>query len=170
MPTSLLSDVSLVNLGALTTTFTLPTGCRDNTDYQILAATDFPQRPVFVKQCDPSDILTIGNCLPEGGKLDEYVKENRNRHYTAIFYHSPGNVCPQGWNTVGVAQKDDNGSLSVEGIFDATEFPYTGGEVMTKPPFQPRPNYLASALDDSETAIYCCPRYAYCVLYERQAD
>jgi hypothetical protein len=158
MPTSLISDVSFVNLGTLTTTFTLPTNCLGNSEFQALAATDFPQRPLFATQCDPSKPFTIGDCLPGGEQRDNYAEDNAGRQNTAIFYHSPGNVCPQGWKTAGVVEKDGDGSLSAEGVFVATEFTWGPGDVQSRPPFQPIPNYLAVALDEEETAIICCPR------------
>ncbi|EQB57713.1 hypothetical protein CGLO_02113 [Colletotrichum gloeosporioides Cg-14] len=84
----------------------------------------------------------------------------------AVYYHSPGTVCPSNWTTVGVAARGDGTSYSLSGIYADPTFTLIQTDSTTthfvtqsgvEPDIQPAANMFMSAIEPHETAVACCP-------------
>ena len=137
------SGYNLLNNGPLTTAFTAPATC--STAFVMLGLATDPAAVQWDAQCDwvpPAD------CNPSGSVIQSIISAQNNNAAAAdvIVYHSPGLVCPSGWATVGAAAKLNPMSTSTSGAFN---------------PSVPLLDVFMSALDPGETAILCCPRFAF---------
>lgn len=142
---------SFSNLGPLTTTYTAPSSCATvNTDQVLFADKSDSLIPVGQPKCDS---WTYGDCRPSGSNFDNLDADVlRNKALAGLFlYHSPGIVCPEGWNTVGMIAKD-NGTLSVSGFMTNTyEGPTTEARHMQIT------EIWNGVLKPSETVAFCAP-------------
>jgi hypothetical protein len=76
-----------------------------------------------------------------------------------IVYHSPGLVCPSDWATVGAAAKLSPTSTSISGAFNLSVAIPAGSNLG----FEPEMDVMLAALEPGETAVLCCPRFAFFV-------
>jgi hypothetical protein len=166
MPTSTLSQYSLVNFGPLTTTYTAPASCATVASNVAFGFKDAPSIIPFSADCT---FTSYGSCLPSGSGLDSQILSSQTevQLFRYIDYFSPGISCPNGWATVGVAAKATDGSVSSTGAFSvelgfSTAKPTGVLNVLVNPPI----NVLMAAMDPGETAVLCCPRFVaftYCL-------
>ncbi|KAK1762743.1 hypothetical protein QBC33DRAFT_599929 [Phialemonium atrogriseum] len=162
MPTvTTLSQISIFNVGPLTTTFTTPASCIHDT--WLAAPAEGPKTVWYALDCRD---VTVNDCAPSTAALKSHipsdVASNPAAHW--IPYYSPGVVCPSGYQTVGVAVKVNPTSTSMSGMFtrptsgDDSEDEPTSGDISGHGPmFNPGTNVLMDALDPGETAVMCCP-------------
>ncbi|KAI1866587.1 hypothetical protein JX265_007888 [Neoarthrinium moseri] len=151
-----LSQQLFRNVGPLTTTFTAPASCATQSAVA-LAPVDQPAIAAWLDGCG---IRSVGDCLPNGQTVDNvYASDLATYSANDFLYYSPGVICPASWTTVGVAVKDDKGSVSVTGIYEpAAQVTATPGATSLVTPAQnPPPNIFVEGLDLGETAIACCP-------------
>ncbi|KAH6695207.1 hypothetical protein F5X68DRAFT_257911 [Plectosphaerella plurivora] len=143
------------NYGPLTTTFTPAASCTNSPDLSIWA----PGAPIgnpYVSRCtsDFGDAVST-SCIPGDAEKAQYIKDrvdDRAIIYRHIPYHSPANICPLAWTTVGVAYKDARGSLTASGdAFNPTD------TLTITPLHDPTANIIAHHLKPLQTAIACCP-------------
>lgn len=158
MPTATsLSGYSLSNIGPLTTTFSAPASC--STNYIGLGVASIPTEIVWMITCP---FVPPADCNPTGSVIQSIFTIGEGGNPTAgniLVYHSPGLVCPAGWETVGAAAKPNPTSTSISGAFNlSTAFPAGGGGSF----FVPAADVLIEVLEPGETAVLCCPRF---VLY-----
>lgn len=158
---------SLYNLGPLTTTFTAPASCSATPTPIGLANWVNPARgAIAMESCGRAP---LGDCLPGGSVLDrEYTSSlaGGTPGLPTLFYHSPRNVCPSGWATVGSIVKDEAGTIvgsSWERDADATEGVIELATTATGPVTLAEfvmwdETVLGHALGPKETGIACCPR------------
>jgi len=167
MPTATsLAGFRLSNLGPLTTTFTPQPTCFPDASFGPtarvqVAYADAPDVPLWMHSCD-NEAWSIAGCVPRGSALDDYAASHQHDSGAAflVAYHSPGLVCPSGWQTASVAERTPGAASGrrVEEVhegFDAlsgTDF--GNGEIAT---VNPGLKVLESALDEGETAVACCP-------------
>ena len=159
--TDAVGALTLVNVGPLTTTFTAPSSCATTNNYfgGKFIALDEPSEYQNVMlawegHCDAS-YETHGDCYPHGDELDEVASVMSH-----VPYYSPANVCPSGYQTVGIAAMS-SGSASISGIFtyDGDSFYQSPEPTASQTPGQNWfANRLTSALGPRETVIACCPR------------
>ena len=101
------------------------------------------------------------DCNPNGSVIRSIDSSANGANPTAgeiIVYHSPGLICPYGWTTAGSGTKVNPTSISVSGAFNVSnELPADQGLDF----FEPELGVLLDALDPSETAVLCCPRFAF---------
>ncbi|KFA50651.1 hypothetical protein S40293_04894 [Stachybotrys chartarum IBT 40293] len=159
MPVSSLSQLSFINLGALTTTYTPPPACATEVARVAIARTSLPHDIAWFEDCDGPSFGTFGSCLPYGADRDEdMLAREEARQSSAVYYHSPGYQCPESWTTAGVAARAEGGDLSWTGIFGTTRaINLTTTVDMVYPTTNPVPNILMEALEPQETAVICCP-------------
>ena len=163
MPTAtFVSGYSVINNGPLTTTFTAPASC--STAYNtLIGLKSVGYAPQWAAQC----VYTApADCNPSGSALNSIISAADSGSNPAsenfIVYHSPGLVCPSGWATVGEASKPNPTSVSVSGAFNESSLIPT--QTPNNYPFlEPYLDIVIGALDPSETAIVCCPRFAPCL-------
>ncbi|KAH6983760.1 hypothetical protein EDB80DRAFT_735305 [Ilyonectria destructans] len=145
MPTATsISGYSLLNNGALTTTFTAPASCSTPFDIGIGPVTD-PTDLQWGAQCAA---LPAADCNPSGSVIRSIFSAAEGGDPSAgniMVYHSPGLVCPAGWATVGAAAKFNPTSTSISGAFSQSD---------ATPQFL---GLLLDAIDPGETAVLCCP-------------
>lgn len=147
-----LSDLGLVNLGPLTTTFTAPQTCA-TPDQVVLRSDDFSAKvPYYWSECAVGDERWRSTCYPSGTELAKLYTSNDHSGYP---YYSPGLVCPESWVTVGVAARDDEGRISSSGILRPFTTPRPSESRVY---YNPVPNIFMQALDPGETLALCCPR------------
>ncbi|KAH8674167.1 hypothetical protein BX600DRAFT_457143 [Xylariales sp. PMI_506] len=154
MPTATaVFGATLVNLGPLTTTFTLPTSCDSKTDARLVADATNINNVYGLLSCASHPI--DGGCYPSGDKLASVWTQwvERPPSQGNVFYFSPGVVCPEGWTTAGSAVNDGT-TTSLAGVF--TEEPYTDITGIDAYGLPAKSMYL-EALDPSETLVFCCP-------------
>ncbi|KAL2815614.1 hypothetical protein BDW59DRAFT_166761 [Aspergillus cavernicola] len=150
MPTSSsLFGYSITNWGPLTTDFTFPASCTSATTIAIAYATE-PNYPIW-RDCRSQTNV----CLPsptDSGAVESAIDENLiPGDGQVLAFYSPGPSCPSGWNTVGLAARNAEGTLSRSGVFATAT---ADEEVPTLYNFD---YVLAALLDPSETALWCCP-------------
>jgi len=149
-----LSGQTFNSLGPLTTTFTAPASCATATN-NVLLVTDQGKR-FFAPDCNIKT-STLGDCFPSGRQIDgqwaQYPGALSAVIGGQINYFSPGIACPSAWTTVGMATKDNIGSLSSSGAFTSTSATLYNGVFVD----QYRPNILMKAIAPGETAVLCCP-------------
>jgi hypothetical protein len=181
-----LSLYSLTNLGPLTTTWTAPQSCATHAVVD-LALTDQPYQAVAVSACayPPTPGCYPGG---QADKIQQiYTEELNMLNGGVIPYYSPGLYCPDQYTTVGIAVKDGSGNvITSSGLFAPTAlgsstigpgpqtptvtemdfFGTTSTSLTTTaytttftPDYNPDWNIFMQALDPSETAVVCCPRY-----------
>ncbi|KAJ5094255.1 hypothetical protein N7456_010116 [Penicillium angulare] len=151
---STLSQFTFSNWGPLTTTYTPPASCTTATNNVVLGITSYPGIEFMGVSCDTPD---YGDCIPTGSSKSKSQASGYldPRSLYQAGYFSPGIYCPSGWNTVGIASRDGNASVTSGGVFSpSTSVPthVTRGERINNPA-----NVLMQILDPSETAILCCP-------------
>lgn len=78
-------------------------------------------------------------------------------------YFSPGLDCPAGWNTVGVAARDADSSLSASGLLEPTTTVQSPSLI---PHWENAATLFVDLLDPGETAVVCCPRYVLALSVE----
>lgn len=164
MPTvTTLSQISIFNVGPLTTTFTTPASCIHDT--WLAAPAEGPKTVWYGLDCRD---VTVNDCAPSTAALKSHLPSDAASNPAAqwIPYYSPGVVCPSGYQTVGVAVKVNPTSTSMSGMFtrpssgDDSEDEPTSGDISGRGPmFNSGNNVLMDALDPGETAVMCCPRY-----------
>lgn len=153
--TATFMGVTLVNAGAVTTTYTAPASCTREPRYFVADLKD--GKPVLQYQlsstCNGHPFINTIMCLPSE---DAFFSANKNLDVETAqiyTYYSPARACPSGWVTKGVASAASNGAVTSSG--DAFSWP-----AQTTPyPYIPYPNYFVYNLEPQETAVFCCPRY-----------
>jgi hypothetical protein len=143
MPTATaFSGYSLSNNGPLTTTFTAPASC--TTAFVMVG---FATNPAYVQWDAQCDWLPPADCNPSGSAIRSIISAENNIPTAAdvIVYHSPGLICPSGWEIVGSAAKPNPTSTSISGAFNQS------AAVL---------NVFLAVLDPGETAVLCRPRSA----------
>ncbi|KAH8671520.1 hypothetical protein BX600DRAFT_510188 [Xylariales sp. PMI_506] len=177
-----LSQLTLINVGPLTTTWTAPASCATSTDVY-LAPTDYFDEPYIASSCGYS---SYGNCYPGGATQVDTIFSSAYNQFDAgvVAYYSPGLYCPDSYTTAGIAIKDGSGKIiSSSGIFAPTTIGWNtigpGPETVTvtdayygysttskstevatvtfTPGYNPDWNIFMEALAPSETAVVCCP-------------
>ena len=154
---SIISELTYSNWGPLTTTFTPAPGCTDKPQNVILGASSNPGTEVMSVSCQSPD---LAGCLPTGSHTTTPAPTstggiNPTDFYQASYF-SPGIHCPAGWDTVGVASRKGNASVTSDGAFRySTSLPKTIYGAQNIGPA----NGLLQILDPSETAVLCCPSY-----------
>lgn len=157
MPTvSTLSELTFSNLGPLTTTFTAPSSC--STIDSGFTAVAYKQDVTAILYDTSCEVEYDGwDCYPEGSAPSPTVTTVNLADTFKYTYFSPGIYCPSGWKTVGVASRDGDKPVTSSGAFaNDTVIPTHIAGV-----FPNAANVLMQALDPSETAVLCCPRYVY---------
>lgn len=163
MPTTTaLSAYNIFNLGTIDADYSLPTSCITTSEPFRVVVQGFPI-PGTRRSVSPCNPVTYGDCIPGGEKYDSTVMSAMSEPTRAfqMQYHSPASQCPEGWETVGVAEKSGRGAqgdASITGAFSATEFA-TGTSTSSIPWHNPKPNILLEAMGPGQTAVLCCPRY-----------
>ncbi|KAK2729463.1 hypothetical protein CKAH01_10146 [Colletotrichum kahawae] len=171
MPTSTISQIALVNIGPLTTTWTAPSACATITNPPYLAQSYQAAAgiPYWTEDC--AALLTddpFNECVPSGTKMNEDWASRKDNPMidNVVYYHSPGTICPSNWTTVGVAARGDGTSYSLDGIYADPTFTliesnsrttHTVTQSGAQPRMQPVVNMFMSALEPRETAVACCP-------------
>lgn len=154
------SDVVFTNLGPLTTVFTAPASCSTREPDLYLGWTEGDRIGGMRGRrfCDDIEAPPLGDCWPSGSIVDAaHTSIINNGGYVngRIHYFSPASQCPSDYITVGIAAKDDEGSLSTSGAFVppvVTGYPPYYG-------FNPVNNiFMQEVLDKGETAVVCCPK------------
>ena len=160
MPTATsLSGYGLFNNGPLTTAFTAPASC--STAYQtFIGDAETPGDIEFLVPAGTTcGYIAPADCNPSGSVIQSIASSAMGPDPTAgniIVYHSPGLVCPSGWETVGAAAKLNLTSTSISGAFNisvALPTATIAGFVEFLPPL----DAVLAALDPGETAALCCP-------------
>ena len=155
MPTATsLSGYSLYNIGPLTTTFRAPASC--TTNYIALGQASNPSEIEWFVTCP---FVPPADCNPTGSVIQSIYTAGEGHNPQAgnvIVYHSPGLICPAGWETVGAAARPNPTSTSISGAFNvSTALPTGTGESF----FLPQQDAIIEALEPGETAVLCCPRF-----------
>lgn len=150
---------SLVNLGPLTSTYTLPDDCATPTNVYLVAADEIGTGAIWQSECSTEELATVkwrSTCFPSGSALDSIYRsaDLDLPAQTILAYFSPGIACPDAWVTVGVAVKDDKGEISSSGQFVIPDVLATA----PVPPYNPAPNIFMDAIENGETVAICCPR------------
>lgn len=148
--TTYMSIFSLDNLGPLTTTYTPPTPA---TCTNLASATDAAvvysymltlMMPFGHVACGARP---VGNCVPNGSKIDELEQSGKDARIYRIPYYSPGIQCPSGWTT---ATNVARGST--------TTSPSKPTQITSHP-------FDTNWLDAGETLAVCCPRFVKTNIY-----
>ncbi|KAJ5281928.1 hypothetical protein N7478_007300 [Penicillium angulare] len=134
---------TFTNVGPLTTTFTPAPTCTNN----IYIGTTSPEARLGARvECSTYD---ASGCTPSGIITATGATTTFDVNWPwQGYYYSPGIYCPSGWNTVGVAARGANKTMSSSGIMSMS----MGGEDYEIGAFM-----LADILDPSETLALCCP-------------
>lgn len=109
---------------------------------------------------------TMGDCMASGAKYDEVASANRaTLGDFQMPYFSPGLYCPSGWETVGAASGRPSGDMhaapkSATGVFTKDPWPYAESN-SSMPVNMPLLKHYLGILGDSETLVWCCPRYVF---------
>lgn len=123
---------------------------------------------LFGRLCD--EYSSIGNCLPSGSAMDSmynsWASRSDPRSQHRIDYYSPGLVCPSDYTTAGLATKLEDGAITSSGpafAYPRSTVTPTGGDVGYELDQYEvlRPYVVLGAMGPGETAILCCPRYAF---------
>ncbi|KAF0316026.1 hypothetical protein GQ607_016716 [Colletotrichum asianum] len=170
MPTSMISQVALVNIGPLTTTWTAPSACATITHPPYLAQSYAVAAgiPFWAEDCASLTDDPFNECVPSATKMNEEWASRKDNPMIddVVYYHSPGNICPSNWTTVGVAARGDGTSYSLSGIYADPTFTLIQSDSTTthivtqsgaRPGIQPAANMFMSAIEPHETAVACCP-------------
>ena len=148
---STFAHVALNNLGPLTTTYTAPASCATGTARVNIAFLTTPHA-LFEYSPDCTG-QPVGDCVPSGAAIDSLASAALTTPAAnAVFYYSPGLVCPSNWATMGAVAKAADGKFSTSGAFSATT------PIPTRF-FDPPLNIIMNAMDPGETAVVCCPRF-----------
>ena len=97
----------------------------------------------------------MDECFPDGDDFMSIVTSIENKAeptYGGHYYHSPGQQCPEGWYTAGAATMNGDGDLEQNGAIFELQATRPIEDVYYKALNQ----QFAEALDDSETAVWCC--------------
>jgi len=155
MPTATsLAGYSLLNNGPLTTAFTAPASCSTAYQTMIGLATD----PADIEWPASCDFVPPADCNPNGAVIQSIESAAQGPNPLSgniIVYHSPGLVCPSGWETVGAAARLSPASTSVSGAFNFSTALPTGNAAFAE--LLPALDVILAALDVGETAALCCP-------------
>ncbi|KAF4842401.1 hypothetical protein CGCSCA4_v008648 [Colletotrichum siamense] len=170
MPTSMISQVALVNIGPLTTTWTAPSACATITHPPYLAQSYAAAAgiPFWAEDCASLTDDPFNECVPSATKMNEEWASRKDNPMIddVVYYHSPGNICPSNWTTVGVAARGNGTSYSLSGIYADPTFTLIQSDSTTthivtqsgaRPGIQPAANMFMSAIEPLETAVACCP-------------
>lgn len=157
MPTATsISGWGLVNSGPLTTTWTAPATCSSNDhDMYYGQLTTIDGSSILVdlyRQCSTTAPRPT-SCSPPGPNQEDVDG-------WAVYYYSPGLVCPAGWATVAEATKFDGGSITSSGMpftWPGAPSPVPSGLINNLVDYGP--NVMLAGMGDGETAVLCCPRY-----------
>lgn len=164
--------------GPVTTTFTPAPSCSGPYNVEIGR---YEEVPIDDTTSVSSSLAWIGspcentgarfaNCIPSGSVVDSQFSAFWTRpspvptRRFAIDYYSPGFICPSGYSTVGVATKSTGGSVSSSGpaFVPRSADPWVIENVLE----DVTPNVLLQSLDEGESAVLCCPRFAFCIRTE----
>ncbi|KAL4878720.1 hypothetical protein BJY04DRAFT_220787 [Aspergillus karnatakaensis] len=153
--TTTLFGYTLTNWGPVSTSYSVPeASC---TSSIALANSDHPRLPTWRNYCGTGIQPFCGPEPTDSSALESGIAANNDPgDGQLVAYYSPAPECPIGWVTVGVAERGEQGTLTKEGIYEATGL---GGEA----PPTPRPTFfnprdaVAALLDPGETAVMCCP-------------
>lgn len=147
-------DVTLVNAGPLTSTFTPPPSCTRPSDHGINIIYGNRTRGWGV-ECEDTPITRVSLCKPSESKWLSEPLHTASTDLGTVRYYSPGLACPSGWVTSGVAIVGKDSQVSTSGRAFATDKPWTYSE------YQPLPfaSYFVDNMEPSETVVFCCPRY-----------
>ncbi|KAL5342496.1 hypothetical protein BJX70DRAFT_394713 [Aspergillus crustosus] len=158
---------TLTNFGPLppTTPLSYAPSCTSNI---ILAETLHPDTPFWNPSCPSAQQICLPN-IPNPAALESITQRLETPALGQLVAHySPATACPGGWETVGVAGRE-GGTVVREGWFKTAA---TGGEdeagteaededeydgYDSGPAFASYVDILPILLDDSETAVQCCP-------------
>lgn len=161
MPTTTaLHAYNIFNLGTIDPSYsTLPEKCTTEMNFAVMAeGIPPPGTRSTLNDCSPR---TYGDCIPGGASYDATVTSDMSAPTRGFLmpYYSPASACPDGWTTVGVAEKsgrDMASDVSVTGAFHATEFEIPR-RTTSAPIYNPKPNVLLEAMGAGQTAVLCCP-------------
>lgn len=145
------------NWGPVTTTFTAPASCATVTDNMRIGLSSSPAFWMYANQCST---FAYYDCIPTGTAQVTTTYDANPADVLDYSYFSPGLDCPAGWNTVGVAARDQDSSLSVEGVLKPT---VTTPAYPHIPQWENGPSLFVGLLDPGETAVVCCPRYVFII-------
>lgn len=169
MPSITTSDgFTFNNWGPVTTTFTPPASCATATNNMRIGLknTDF-----FWPYADQCSTVGYYNCIPTGTVQVTTTMDPNPQHVMDLSYFSPGLNCPAGFNTVGLASRGSDSSLSASGLFATTAptaAPEPGETNMAQ--WQDPMSLFLGLLDAGETAFACCPTYVFSILPSFQAE
>lgn len=148
-----LDGYTFSNWGPVTTTFTAPASCATATDNMRIGLNTTSAFWMYADQCST---FAYYDCVPTGTAKPTITYDANPTGVEDYSYFSPGLDCPAGWNTVGVAARDTDKSLSASGLLKPT---VTVPAHSFIPQWENPVTLLENLLDPGETAVVCCPRY-----------
>ena len=135
------------NYGPITTTFTPAASCTATDRLSLAAIYGDVTQVQFQVACPTSTI--DWDCMPPGTTTSATWFDEK-KWIASNGYYSPGLYCPSGWETIGMAARDQK-SLSTSGFLVTSE--------NQLPSWEQPATLLASVLEPSQTMVLCCPRY-----------
>ncbi|KAJ5119045.1 hypothetical protein N7448_010754 [Penicillium atrosanguineum] len=151
LPTASVGDgwFTFQNLGPATATFTPAPSCSASDRLQIGVIRSNYAEANWNVQCSTTG---YEDCLPP--TTTTTAPATTSTGYEEFWgygaYYSPGLNCPSGWETIGLAARDANQTLSYSGIMVPTTT--TAGYYREN-----HATILANVLESSETMALCCP-------------
>lgn len=149
-----LSQITFINEGPLTTTFTPPPSCATATPHVVLGIASAPSIIQWDATCSQGAIWKGDTCYPQGTGIPQIAADNP-LGALQVLYFSPGLHCPSGWTSAGIAARSADGPVSSSGAFSPVYSLPTSGP---RPIFPFWPEAMIQILEPNETAVACCPR------------
>ncbi|KAJ5311884.1 hypothetical protein PENANT_c022G06021 [Penicillium antarcticum] len=133
------------NYGPITTTFTPAPSCTATDRLSLALIDEYMTQAQFQVACPTP--TSDWDCIPPGTTTSA-TWYDETKWVASAGYYSPGLYCPYGWETIGMAARDDK-SLSTSGFLTTME---------DKIPYYEEPaTLLANLLEPSRTMALCCP-------------
>ncbi|KAJ5195792.1 hypothetical protein N7449_006271 [Penicillium cf. viridicatum] len=133
------------NYGPITTTFTPAPSCTATDRLSLALIDDYGTQVQFQVACPTP--TSDWDCMPPGTTTSATWYDEK-KWVASAGYYSPGLYCPSGWETIGMAARDDK-SLSTSGFLTTSENKI--------PSYEEPVTLLASLLEPSQTIALCCP-------------
>lgn len=144
---------TLINAGAVTTTYTAPATCTPGQRHQVAGLLNGKPDVLLplTKTCNGHPYLNTALCLPsENEFFSAHTNVNLQTAYLYTYY-SPAGACPSGWVTKGIASAASDGSVKSSGEA------FSWGSQTTPYFTLPFPNFWVYNLEPQETVLFCCP-------------
>jgi hypothetical protein len=169
---TLLDAYTITNYGPFTTPFAPSASCLAPTNMGIgLGYSGLPAQINF-DDCsnDPPDEACFPTPTDSGALSSVWELMQADASGLMQPFYSPATACPDGFATAMMAARGADGTVGLSGWYETPSFTPTATVAngsTTTPTGAPEttvfaaPDVFVALLDVNETAVWCCPRYAF---------